>query len=246
MQINPKIIKSHFEKSMDKYDENAIVQKFLAEVLADKTASIKKDYDKILELGCGTGLLTKQIKEKLNFKSYTANDLTDKSKKYLNKILKNYTYIAGNAQKIAPNSKFDLIISNAMFQWFKNLDEVTLKYKNLLNKDGILAFTTFSKENFYEFKKITNLSLDYKSEKELKEILEKNYEILKLETYKKTMNFKTPLELLYHMKNTGVNSLSKSRWTLSEVKDFCDKYKENFRKTTLTYTPILVIAKKLD
>lgn len=246
MQINPKIIKSHFEKSMDKYDENAIVQKFLAEILADETAFIKKDYDKILELGCGTGLLTKQIKEKLNFKSYTANDLTDKSKKYLNKILKNYTYITGNAQKITPNSKFDLIISNAMFQWFKNLDEVTLKYKNLLNKDGILAFTTFSKENFYEFKKITNLSLDYKSENELKEILEKNYKILRLQTYKKTMEFKTPLELLYHMKNTGVNSISQSRWTFSEVKNFCEKYKENFEKTTLTYTPILVIAKKLD
>ena len=246
MQINPKTVKSHFEKSMDKYDENAIVQKFLAEILAEEIQTVKKDYCKILELGCGTGLLTKQLEQKLNFNSYTANDLSAKSKKYLDKILKNYTFISGNAQKISPHTTYDLIISNAMFQWFKNLEDVTRKYKFLLNREGILAFTTFSPDNFAEFKTITKLSLNYKSEDELKKILEKNYKILKLQTYTKTLEFNTPLELLYHMKNTGVNSLSGSHWAFSDVKDFCEKYKQTFDKVTLTYTPILVIAQKLD
>lgn len=246
MQVNPKLIKSHFEKSMDKYDDNAVVQKFLAETLAEETANIKKDFGKILELGCGTGLLTRRICDKLSFQTYFANDLTEKSKKYLDKILKNYTYISGNAQKISPNTKFDLIISNAMFQWFKNLDEVTSKYRNLLNKEGILAFTTFSPDNFSELKAITGLSLDYKSEDELKKILEKNYKILKIESYKKILEFKTPLELLYHMKNTGVNSLSGKNWAFADVKEFCSEYSKNFDKTTLTYSPILVIAQKLN
>lgn len=246
MQINPKIIKSHFEKSMDKYDENAIVQRFLAELLSNEIAVINKKYNKILELGCGTGLLTKELASKITYNSYTANDLTDKSKKYLDKILKKYNYITANAQKISSSSKYDLIISNAMFQWFKNLDEVLFKYKTLLNKNGILAFTTFSPENFKELRQITGLSLDYKTENELKAILEKNYKILKLESLTKTIEFNTPLELLYHMKNTGVNSLSTNHWTFSEVKEFCEKYKQNFDKITLTYTPILVIAQKLD
>ena len=246
MQINPKSIKNHFEKSMEKYDENAVVQKFLAEILTDETAKIQKDFGSILELGCGTGLLTRQIVKNLLFKSYTANDLTEKSKNYIDKILKNYTYIAGNAQKILTNKKFDLIISNAMFQWFKNLENVTANFRNLLNKDGILAFTTFSPENFPEFKTITGLSLDYKSEDELKNILVKNYDILKLETFKKTLEFNTPLELLYHMKNTGVNSLSGKNWTFADVKNFCTEYSKIFAKTTLTYSPILVIARKLN
>ena len=133
-----------------------------------------------------------------------------------------------------------------MFQWFKNLDEVTSKYRNLLNKEGILAFTTFSPDNFSELKTITGLSLDYKSEDELKKILEKNYKILKIESYKKILEFKTPLELLYHMKNTGVNSLSGKNWSFADVKEFCSEYSKNFDKTTLTYSPILVIAQKLN
>lgn len=246
MQINPKLIKNHFEKSMDKYDENAVVQRFIAEVMTKETAKIKKDYGKILELGCGTGLLTRQIKDNLNYKNYTANDLTDKSKIFLDKILPEYNYISGNAQKISTNTKYDLIISNAMFQWFKNLDEVLDKYRNLLNKDGILAFTTFSPDNFIELKNLTGLTLDYLPADDLKKILEKNYRILKFETYKETLEFKSPLELLYHMKNTGVNSLDNKSWTFADVKEFCDKYNAVYDKVTLTYTPILVIAQKLN
>ena len=245
MQVNPKSVKSHNKKTMDKYDANAVVQKFLAEILTAETASVRDSYGKILELGCGTGLLTREIKEKIRFDSYTANDLSEKSKKYLDKILPDYDFICGNAARIAPNSTFDLIISNAMFQWFSNLDEVVNRYRNLLNKDGILAFTTFSPDNFPELKKVTGLSLKYKTDEELKEVLEKNYKILKMETFSKTLEFKTPLELLYHLKNTGVNSLGNTRWNFSDVKSFCENYMKTFEKVTLTYAPILVIGRKL-
>ena len=245
MQVNPKSVKSHFEKTMDKYDANAVVQKFLAEILTAETASVRDSYGKILELGCGTGLLTREIKEKIRFDSYTANDLSEKSKKYLDKILPDYDFICGNAARIAPNSTFDLIISNAMFQWFSNLDEVVNRYRNLLNKDGILAFTTFSPDNFPELKKVTGLSLKYKTDEELKEVLEKNYKILKMETFSKTLEFKTPLELLYHLKNTGVNSLSKTKWGIKEVKNFCDRYKAEYPELELTYKPVIITANGL-
>ena len=246
MQLNPKSVKKCFEKSMDKYNENALVQKFMAEDLVKEVSLINKNFKKILELGAGTGLLTCQVKNNLTFSQYTANDLSEKSKKYLDKILPEYNFLCGNAQRINPNSTYDLIISNAMFQWFKNLDEVFAKYRMLLNKDGLLAFTTFSPENFCELKQVAGLSLDYKTEDDLKNILSKNYEILVCKSYKKVLEFNTPLELLYHMKNTGVNSLNSSSWTFAQVKDFCKKYSEVYPQVTLTYAPILVIARKTN
>lgn len=70
-----------------------------------------------------------------------------------------------------------------MFQWFNDLDKISLIYKNILNSDGILAFSTFSKENFKEIKNLTGLSLEYKSLDEITKIFEKNYKILHSEEF---------------------------------------------------------------
>lgn len=243
MQLNTKSIKSHFEKSMDKYDENAVVQTDLAEKLTLKTSKIQKQFGSILELGCGTGILTKQIKDKLSFRNYYANDLVEKSKNYIAKILPEFTFIHGNALKIKPPKKVDLIISNAMFQWFSNFEDIVKYCKYNLNTDGIIAFSTFGTENFREIKDISGLSLNYLTQKEITEKLKPDFEILYSEEYTCTLDFASPLEILAHMKNTGVNSLTSKIWTVKEVKDFCEKYLNKYDKATLTYNPIIVIAK---
>ena len=119
MQLNPKLIKNKFKKSMDKYDENAVVQKIMAEKLIANLP--QKSYEKILELGCGTGILTRNLVSKITYTKYFANDIVEKSKFYIDKIVPDNIFICGNAQKIKLPSKVDLIISNAMFQWFENL-----------------------------------------------------------------------------------------------------------------------------
>lgn len=242
--MNPKLIKNHFEKSMEKYDQNAVVQKILAEKLCLELTNIRKEFPSILELGSGTGLLTKELTANIKYNKYTANDIVPKSKEYLSKIIKNFTFIGGNAQKIKPNGTFDLIASNAMFQWFENLEKVTDYYKNYLNKEGILAFTTFSPENFKEIRELTGLALEYKPLDELTLILSKQYKILYAEEFEHKITFKNALELLAHMKNTGVNSLTAQKWTFKEVKDFCGRYSEKYPDISLTYAPIIVIAQK--
>lgn len=242
MQINPKLIKNQFQKSLNTYNQNASVQKLMAEKLVTETAKIKCDFDNILELGSGAGLLTKELLNTLKFKQYFANDLVEKSQNYIKNIIPDAVFYCGNAQKIKPTQKMDLIISNAMFQWFKNID--TDNYKNILNKDGILAFSSFSPENFKEIRELTGLSLNYKPLEELKQIFEKNFEILYTEEFIHPLTFSTPLELLAHMKNTGVNSLTAQHWTFKEVKEFCDKYSQKFPEITLTYAPIIFICQK--
>lgn len=243
MQVNPKTVKKQFEKNMDKYDSNAFVQIELAQKLITALSACRSDFDSILEQGCGTGILSRLIKEKICYRKYFANDIVEKSKNYLDKILPEYTFICGNAQKIKPPVKVDLIISNAMFQWFTSLENSLEHFKGILEKNGLLAFTTFTPENFCEIRRITGLSLDYKSKADITAALEKDYQILHIEEYRKVLNFNNPLELLAHMKNTGVNSLAAKGLTFKEVKDFCDKYLELYPDVRLTYAPIIVIAR---
>lgn len=246
MQVNPKLIKNQFEKSLETYNENAVVQQIMAQKLVSGLSFISAKFNNILELGSGTGLLTTELVKNISFEKYFANDLVEKSKKYVTKIVPDAIFYIGNAQKIKPSAKMDLIVSNAMFQWFKNLDKLVSSYKNFLNKDGILAFSTFSKDNFKEIRDLCGLSLEYKTCDEIVKILSKDFEILHCEEFTQVLEFSNPLELLAHMKNTGVNSLNTKRWTFKEVKDFCDNYKSKYPKITLTYSPVIIICKKIS
>lgn len=222
---------------MEKYDENAVVQKDLAKKLVQKTLKVRKNFDTILELGSGTGLLTREISQNLTFKRYFANDIVKKSKNYVKKIIPDAEFIHGNAAKIN-SPKVDLIISNAMFQWLNRLDETLFYYKKFLKPDGILAFSTFGNRNFKEIKEISGLSLNYLSKEELVGVVNSHYKVIYADEYVERLTFDNPLKLLLHMKNTGVNSIADKPWTIKEVKDFC----ENTLNNTLTYNPIIIVA----
>lgn len=245
MQIDNKHIKKQFEKSMQDYDQNATVQILMALKMVFELTKISNTFENILELGSGTGILTKRLASELDFKNYFANDLVEKSKNYVQNFIPQATFYCGNALKIKPSKKVDLIISNAMFQWFPSFEKAIQTIKSNLKSNGLLAFSTFSPDNFREITDLTGLSLQYKTKEELEQILKnEGFEILYSEQFFEELKFKTPLELLAHMKKTGVNSLSEKTWTITKVKDFCDKYSKKYPKTKLTYSPIIVIAQK--
>ena len=245
MSIDTKHIKKQFEKSMKEYDKNATVQDLMASKMIIELVKTVNTFENVLELGSGTGLLTKRVVNNLKFKNYYANDIVPKSKNYIEKLIPNVNFLCGNALKIKAPKKMDLIISNAMFQWFDNLDKALEILKLAMHQDSILAFSTFSPDNFKEITELTGLTLKYKTEDEIKDILEKQgFEILYCESFYEEMKFNNPLELLAHMKHTGVNSLSEKIWTVKKVKEFCDKFAKKYPKTILSYYPIIVIAKK--
>lgn len=244
MQTNFQHIKKQFEKSLADYDQNASVQNLMAAKMTFELVKISTSFENILELGSGTGLLTKKIAKEIKFQKYYANDIVEKSKLYIEKIIPNLNFIHGNAAKIKIERKADLIISNAMFQWFENIEKFIEITKQKMTKNGILAFSTFSPDNFKEIKEITGLSLKYKTKDELAHILNnQGFEILYSEEFYETIEFNNPLELLTHLKKTGVNSLADKIWTIKEVKNFCDKFSRKNPKTILTYAPIIIIAK---
>lgn len=157
--MDKEIIIRNFSRCAYTYDRYADVQKCIA---LELLKSIKQDgIDKILEIGCGTGNYTLLLREKFSKAKLKAVDISAKMIEVASGKLKHKRvgFIADDAETINLDEKFDLITSNACFQWFDDLGRAIIKYKDLLNKDGLILFSIFGPATFWEL----NMVLKYAS-----------------------------------------------------------------------------------
>lgn len=235
--IDKNLVKKRFKKSLKTYDDNAIIQKYTAEKLIERLKN--KRYDKILEIGCSTGVLTRQIKKNLDFEKLTVNDIVPDAEKYVIKIVPEAEFIEGDIEEIPIKDEYDLIISNACLQWCNDFEGVIEKLYNSLKENGVLLVCVFGKENLKEISSIFNLSVKGFFEANL---LEK-YKNIELESEIKKVYFETPKEILAHIKNTGANALKECGLTKSQLQNFEKIYKTLYSegdKVYLTYNPVYI------
>ena len=237
--MNKDLIQKRFARNLDTYNDNAKIQKKMAERLLSFLD--RKDFDDILEIGCGTGFLTQLVNDNFNFITYTANDIVESCEKYVKEINPKINFIPADIEKAVENSdkKYDLIISNAAFQWVENLESFIKLLVSKLNEGGVLLFSTFGPENFREVNFVLGKTLPYYSANELQEIIKDYKNIVEQEMH--VMAFKTPKDILKHIKSTGVNALEMVSWTKTDMQKFENGY-NNFCSgiPTLTYHPIYV------
>ena len=234
--LDKELIKEKFTKSLTTYNSNAFIQKIMADELI-KLINGKK-YKNILEIGSYTGILTEKLnKNNFNFENYIAIDLIPQSKSYINKINNKIEFLNIDIENFKTQKKFDLIIANASLQWCDDLSYVLKKLQTLLTADGIIAFSLFGKKNFFEIKDIFNISLNYPSIENIKTmfpndilIFEKKYEL----------KFDNSLDILKHLKATGVNAIKKNNFLIKELKEKLKLYELKYQNK-LTYNPLYVI-----
>lgn len=245
-RYNKDLVKLRFEHSFPTYDENAMVQREMADKLSDYIASCGRDYGNVLEIGCGTGFLTRHIVNDFQIKKLLINDISPEVIGYIEKITPYCNYLIGDMEQITFDSKFNIVTSNAAFQWAEDLQAMINRFYHILKKEGVLAFTTFGEQNFEQITKIANRKLMYRSIEEINSMLS-DFEVRVLEEEVVNMEFATPIDVLRHIKNIGANAMAAEFWTKGGLRDFEQKYKELFSTengVSLTYHPIYVVLVK--
>lgn len=240
--MNKELIKQRFKKSLRTYDSNAIVQKMMAEKLVGMLPKIK--FESILELGCGSGVLTKELLRQKEFRKYCAVDIVRECGEYISKISERIDFVCSDIEEINLNKEYDLIISNASIQWVSDLKKFIQNTASFLAKDGYFVFTLFSKNNYNELNRFVKTPLIYYSPDEIKELCT-GYKIIEIKEDFNVLKFDTPLDVLHHIRNTGVNAISDIHWTKSDLKNFENNYPRTDGLCQLTYNPMYIILTKL-
>lgn len=244
------LIRSRFSRSLSSYNDSALAQHKIAEKMCDMIAGQYREMEtagKVLEIGCGTGILTRLFMGRFNPSELTLVDICPDVSALFRDI--DCRFIAGDAEHCELPPAQDMVISCSAIQWFEDQRAFISRCYGLLNKKGILAVSTFGQDNLLQIRSVTGTGLEYTDTDRLrKTVTEAGFRVINLEEDHIDLHFKSPEEILRHLKQTGVTGISRSPWTKGSLKEFASVYRERYLlpdgTVPLTYHPIYLIAEK--
>ena len=251
--MDKQLIKKRFTKAQSTYSEEAVVQYTIALKMAALLGEfIKPACSSLLEIGCGTGLFSRLLLREMNFRKVVLNDICPDMRRRLEDILderQEVSFQPGDAEICPFEGRWDVIASCSAIQWFTDTAAFFRRSCDMLSSRGYLGFSTFGSDNMKEISTLTGSGLPYHTLEELKQMLSPVYKILYAVEEKVVLSFSSPVEVLYHLKRTGVTGIENRKWTKGNLARFCQDYLKQFSAgdaVTLTYHPVYVVAQKND
>ncbi|WP_338997220.1 malonyl-ACP O-methyltransferase BioC [Fusobacterium animalis] len=221
----------NFNKHYNVYEKYSLAQKQVAKNLLDymgKSNIFDIQINSIFEIGCGTGIFTKEYRKYFLHSDLILNDIFD-----VREFIKDVDYnifIQENIEEL-DIPKSDLVVSSSVFQWIKDKDSLI---RNIAENTDNLCFSSYVSGNLIEIKNHFDISLDYLNIEEFKEILKKYFSSVKSYSETIKLDFEDPMSVLKHLKYTGVTGFQKT--SISKIKTFKDNI--------LTYEVAYFICKK--
>ena len=221
----------NFYKYYNEYENYSLAQKQVAKNLLDymgKSNIFDTKINSIFEIGCGTGIFTREYRKYFLHSDLILNDLFD-----VREFIKDIDYnifIQENIEEL-DIPKSDLVVSSSVFQWIKDIESLI---RNIAEHTDNLCFSSYIFGNLLEIKNHFGVSLDYLNIEEFEEILKKYFSSVKSYSETIKLNFGSPMLLLKHLKYTGVTGFQKT--SISNITTFKDNI--------LTYEVAYFMCKK--
>lgn len=253
---NKKIIENNFSKYARFYDSYSTIQNFSAQELINQISS--NGFKNILDIGCGTGNFTRLLKNKFPQAKITAIDL---SKEMLNIAKEKLTgrtikFLHADGERFKTGNKFDLISSNATFQWFQGLDKDLKRYQQLLKKAGLILFSTFGPLTFYELhealqnpreESFSISASEFIGKEKLELMLKGLFKAAQVRQHIYTEKYDSLGDLLKKIKYTGTrgnSKIGKGFWTAKKISEIEKRYLKKFGRIMATYQVFLCKGRK--
>lgn len=147
---------AHFGRRVRSYDEATPVQAQMALALVDKARAhfAGRGVARILELGCGTGRMTRQLESAFPQARITAVDIAPGMIDHARAASARVDFRVADAEVhlLHDAGEYDLVVSNAAAQWFEDATAAFARARALLSPGGLLAIATFGDQTFRELR----------------------------------------------------------------------------------------------
>jgi malonyl-CoA O-methyltransferase len=247
--IDKERVRQSFQRAANSYDSQAMIQHRVADhLLGQLNCHDRKKIHRILEIGCCTGLLTRKLTECCSeIQELVLNDLVESFAVQAGNQtgIPAISFLAGDIETMPLSGPFDLIISSSTFHWLHDLEGLLKKLADNLAPGATLAFSMYGPDNLREIRQLTGIGLDYLSLKEVQAMVSRHLTLDYSDQQLEILHFTSPLEVLTHLRRTGVNAVSIKAWTHRRLQRFNREYNGKFSDSQgvrLTYHPLYLIA----
>ncbi|MDD5488877.1 MAG: methyltransferase domain-containing protein [Candidatus Omnitrophica bacterium] len=206
------IINRNFSRSAGSYNENAFVQSACAGILAGYLAG--RDHDRILEIGCGTGAYTRELRRLFPKAAITALDMSpDMLRAAAGDMAgEGIEFIERDCEQYDDMVGFGLITSNAAIHWLSDPVGAIRKLVPLVSPGGDICFSIYGPGTFTELRDTVKECLGeerdiassrFMSGGTIKEVLTGYFDLVEMEKREFAIEFPSLFELMRNIKRTG-------------------------------------------
>lgn len=211
MSIDKQRIGNSFARHYGQYEDAAVVQRNMADRLAAALAEHAPQLavQRALEIGIGTGFLTRHLAARFPEAEWWFNDLTPAAFDWIPVGLKQVLTLEGDAETLPYPHGLDLLASASALQWFDDIEQFFPKAHSVMNAGGVLALASFGNRHFHELAAVANAPLHYPAPAAFADMAERaGFRMLHAEDWEETLFFPSARDLLDHLRRTGVNGAS--------------------------------------
>ncbi|MDE7467281.1 MAG: DUF452 family protein [Muribaculaceae bacterium] len=251
--VDKSSVAQRFLAAVDTYESHAAVQ---ADVVHQLMAAAKElgilpaitaAPDALLEIGSGSGLLTRRLARYIDRAEFEIWDLSAPLPENLPKRLK-ISFRNCDAEMQIMRSRpchYNLIFTASTVEWFNSPALFLKNSHRALADGGILAMTTYTKGNLHEISDITHTALPLVSVERWREMVAPYFEVLYCRAFIRDLDFESPRDVLRHIKAIGANSLSATSQGIGNVREIIRRYPMRLDGLYhLTYCPLILILRK--
>jgi len=246
---------TNFSRAAGSYDANARVQALAARELLSRSRGDASD--RILELGCGTGLYTRMLLESFPNAAIRAIDASEKMVAVAREQITSprVSFSCADAETFTTGS-YHLMTSNASLHWFRDLAGTLVNLQAMLDDGGVLTFSYFGPNTYRELQEslrqvvgpsVALTCSSFLSVAEITGLLDGVFRTCRVEKLECQEHFDSLRDLLSNIKLTGTRGaglIPKITWTPGLLRILESTYIERFGEIRVTYQFYICRAEK--
>jgi malonyl-CoA O-methyltransferase len=212
-----------FSRFANQYDSYNSVQSQVATKLVSMIE--QKKYNSVIDIGCGSGLIYKNMINSISFREFIALDFSMEMLDIhpYTKNIKKIHFDFNKQENFKQLGRYDIVVSSSALQWSRDLDTTLQGISNLSTKCYLSIFTS---NTFSTLHKVANIKSPIYSEEYIKNSIKKYFDC-SFETIKYHITFSSVHQMFQYIKRSGVSGGDR-QLSYSKTKELIKNYPLNY------------------